>query len=76
MPRASHKGAHATRGGAHNTRGQHVGVRNADVCHGREVVDAHDDTRRAGTIGPHTHGNAARHVVDDLNAEVRGQRTP
>ena len=27
-------------------------------------------------MGPHTHGNAARHVVGDLNAEGSGQQQP
>ena len=29
-----------------------------------------------GAIGPHAHGNAARHVADDLNAEGSGQQKP
>ena len=31
-------------------------------------------TRRDGGIGPHAHGNAARHVVDDLTVEGSGQQ--
>ena len=29
-----------------------------------------------GTVGPHAHGNVARHVVDDLDAEETGQHKP
>ena len=81
----SHKGAHATRGGAHDTRRNREGARNAHVHHaqrwsnwaprtrqrggGGQVVDDEDNTWRGGATGPHAHGNMARHVVDDLNAE-------
>ena len=34
------------------------------------------DARRDGAIGPHAHGNAARHGVDDQDAEGSGQQKP
>ena len=33
-----------------------------------------DHTRKGGTIEPHAHGNAPRHVADDLNSERSGQQ--
>ena len=39
-------------------------------------VDGRYTARRSRAPGPHTHGNAARHLVDDRRAEVRGQRKP
>ena len=41
---------------------------------GAQGVDGWDNTRRSGAPGPHAHGTAARQVVDDRRAEVRGQR--
>ena len=43
---------------------------------GRQVADDQDNTRSGGAIGPHAHGNAPRHVVDDLDAEGSGQQNP
>ena len=43
---------------------------------GMQVADDLDDTRRGGAIGPHAHRNAARHVVDDRDAEGSGQQKP
>ena len=43
---------------------------------GRHVVDHQDAGWRGGSVGPHAHGNAARHVVDDLSAEGSRQQTP
>ena len=40
------------------------------------MADDQDNTRRGGATGPHTHRNAARHVVDDLYAEESGQQKP
>ena len=45
-------------------------------CGGAYVVDGQDNARRSGAPGPHPHGNAAKQVVDDRRAEVRGQRKP
>ena len=42
----------------------------------RQVAGDQDNTRRGGTIGPHAHGNAARHVLGDLNVEGSGQQNP
>ena len=33
-------------------------------------------TQRGGAIGPHAHGHAARHGVDDLNVQEIGQQKP
>ena len=43
---------------------------------GAQGVDGRYNTWRSGAPGPHAHGNAARQVVDDRRAEVRGQRKP
>ena len=43
---------------------------------GAQGVNGRDTARRKGAPGPHSHGNAARHVVDDRRAEVRGQQKP
>ena len=48
------------------------------ICHcmGRHVEDDEDNMPRGGPMGPHAHGNearhVARHVVDDPDAEGRG----
>ena len=41
---------------------------------GRHMVAHQDAGWRGGSVGPHAHGNAARHVVDDLSAEGSGQQ--
>ena len=43
---------------------------------GAHGVDGWYNARRSGAPGPHAHGNAARQVLDDRRAEVRGQRKP
>ena len=43
---------------------------------GAQGVDGRDNARRSGTPGPHAHSNAARHVVDDPDAEGSGQQKP
>ena len=41
---------------------------------GAQGLDGRYNSRRSGAPGPHAHGNAARQVVDDRRAEVRGQQ--
>ena len=43
---------------------------------GRHMVDHQGAGRRGGSVGPHAHGNAARHVVDDLSVEGSGEQKP
>ena len=44
---------------------------------GRHMVDHQDAGWRGGSVGLHTHTNAAaRHGVDDLSAEGSGQQKP
>ena len=41
---------------------------------GAQGVDGRYNARRSGAPGPHTHGNAARQVVEDREVEVCGQQ--
>ena len=43
---------------------------------GAQGSDGRYSTQRSGAPGPHTHGNAARQVVEDRRAEVREQQKP
>ena len=43
---------------------------------GAQGVDGRYNAWRSGAPGPHAHRNAARQVVDDRIAEVRGQQKP
>ena len=43
---------------------------------GAQVVDGRYNARRSRAPVPRAYGNAARQVVDDRRAEVRGQRKP
>ena len=50
-----------------------LGVMQLAVWEGK-VADNQDDMWRVGARGPHAHGNAARHVLDNLDAEGSGQK--
>ena len=67
-------------GGGYKTVAPAVGVGRIRLEGNRRSLlggaDDQDATRRDGAIGPHAHGNAARHVVDDLDAEGSGQQNP